>query len=433
MFFKSIIFYLTITATATVIKSSPTKLTIRSSTGTVHSATNCSQSAVQAAINLAEDGDTVSIPSGTCNWSSAISTSKGISILGAGAGATVITNNGFDMTVPNGKSWRVSGMTFRGTACVNVLSNSKAWRIDHMTFDLVAPGSRCENRIIWIEPKGPDYTKGLIDNNKFIDPGAIQIHMRASGDGGNGEFIRALGLGTDDAVYIEDNSFLHSKLQISNPTTDCDGGGRLVFRHNFVQNSYFEMHDAIVGSLRSCRKWEVYENTFTMTYESGQFTFIGIRGGTGVVFNNKFNPGKFYITSPIVVGLYRIAQAGESPWDTLCSEKSGNFTGGGTNAPAPCSTPSLTCIKMDGTSSNGYPCRDQFGFDGNNPQISRPVLIFGNTLSGSPYNKFDFNGPSNPTSFIVENREYCSGATMPASCNGIPTTYTPYIYPHPLQ
>ena len=39
-------------------------------------ATSCSQSAVQAAIATAEIGDTVSVPSGQCTWSSSISISN---------------------------------------------------------------------------------------------------------------------------------------------------------------------------------------------------------------------------------------------------------------------------------------------------------------------------------------------------------------------
>ncbi len=398
-------------------------------------ASSCSNTAVTTAMASAIDGDTITIPAGNCTWSGAITTSKGITIQGAGINVTIINGYGFDLTVPNGKSWRVTGMTLRGSACIGAYTNSKSWRVDHIMFDAVSPGSRCQNRIIWIEPTGPDYTKGLIDHNTFQSPGAIQVHMRAAGDGGNGEYIRSLGLGTDDAVYIEDNAFIHSTLQISNPTTDCDGGGRLVFRYNTVQNSYFEMHDAIVGGLRSCRKWEVYNNTFKMTYESGQFTFIGIRGGTGVIANNTFQSGGYYITSPIVVGLYRIAQLGGDPWDVQCSSSSGNFLGASTSIPTSCTSSGGSCIRLDGpsTSPSGYPCRDQFGFDANNPQVSRPVLIYGNTLNGSAHNTFTFNGPGSPSTYIVNNRDYCTGTTMPASCNGVSTAYKPYTYPHPLQ
>lgn len=402
-----------------------------------YTASSCAKSAVDAAIASASDGDTVQIPAcGSTTWASQVTTSKGITIQGAGIAATTINNNGFDMTAVDGKSWRITGMTLTGTACINALTESKSWRVDHIHFNGNAPGAgRCENRVIWIEPTGPDYTKGLIDHNTFTDPGAIQIHMRASGDGGNGEWIRALGLGTDDAVYIEDNQFLHSVLQISNPITDCDGGGRLVYRYNYAENTYFEMHDAIVGGLRSCRKWEVYNNTFEMTYDSGQFAFIGIRGGTGVVFNNTSNSNGFYINDSTAVALYRLAQAGGDPWDNLCSLSSGKATLASTTAPAGCTGTANGCITMDGSGTGGYPCRDQFGFDGNDPQTSHPALFWNNTLNGSQHNTFIFSGPSNPSSFIVENRDWCKSntASPPASCNGVTTTYTAYTYPHPLQ
>lgn len=401
-------------------------------------AASCSKANVDTAIASAVDGDTVAIPAcGSTTWASAAVTAKGITIQGAGIGSTIINNNGFDMTAVDGKSWRITGMTLTGTACINALTESKSWRVDHIHFNGTAPGAgRCQNRVIWVEPAGPDYTKGLIDHNTFTDPGAIQIHMRASGDGGNGEWLRALGLGTDDAVYIEDNQFLHSVLQISNPITDCDGGGRLTFRYNTVQNSYFEMHDAIVGGLRSCRKWEVYNNTFTMTYESGQFVFVGIRGGTGVIHDNTYTTNGFFMGTPVAVGLYRLAQTGGDPWDALCSTSSGKATLASTTVPSGCTGTVNGCINLDGSGPGGYPCRDQFGFDGNDPQTTLPVLLWNNRKNGSQVNDFIFNGPGSPgASHIIENRDWCRSNTSspPSSCNGVTTTYTDYTYPHPLQ
>lgn len=401
-----------------------------------YTATSCAKTDVDSAIASASDGDTVQIPAcASTTWTSAVSTSKGITIQGAGSGSTTINDNGFDMTAPDGKAWRITAMTLTGTACINALTESKAWRVDHIHFNAVAPGAgRCQNRIVWVEPTGPGYQKGLVDHNTFTDPGAIQVHMRAAGDGGNGEYIRALGLGTDDAVYIEDNQFLHATVNISNPTTDCDGGGRLVFRYNTVQNSYFEMHDAIVGGLRSCRKWEVYHNTFAMTYDSGQFVFVGIRGGTGVVHNNTYTTNGFYMGSPVVVGLYRTAQAGGDPWDALCSLSSGKATLASTTPPSGCTGTANGCVTLDGSGTGGYPCRDQFGFDGNDPQVTQPALLWNNQKDGVQTNGFDFNGPGSPGAYIAENTDWCRSdtASPPSTCNGVSTTYTAYTYPHPL-
>ncbi|MEK7635593.1 MAG: hypothetical protein AAB405_00715 [Patescibacteria group bacterium] len=54
-------------------------------------ATDCSQSAVQSAINSASVGDTVLVPAGSCAWGSGITIIKGINLIGAGIGTTNIT------------------------------------------------------------------------------------------------------------------------------------------------------------------------------------------------------------------------------------------------------------------------------------------------------------------------------------------------------
>jgi hypothetical protein len=87
----------------------------RSLAATVSAAT-CARADVATAITNAADGDTVRIPAGSCSWGSGISTSKGITILGAGQGSTIITSGGFDMSTPSGKSFRISGFTLRGTS-----------------------------------------------------------------------------------------------------------------------------------------------------------------------------------------------------------------------------------------------------------------------------------------------------------------------------
>src|ERR1700733_6212525 len=53
-------------------------------------AASCNTSDVQAAINSAAEGGTVTIPTGTCTWTSGVTVSgKGISIQGAGAGRII--------------------------------------------------------------------------------------------------------------------------------------------------------------------------------------------------------------------------------------------------------------------------------------------------------------------------------------------------------
>jgi len=406
---------------------------------TVDAAT-CSKADVQTAVTTAIDGDTVRIPAGSCTWSGGIATAKGITILGAGQSSTFITSGGFDMSTPSGKSFRISGFTLRGTSGFAVYGESKAFRIDHVTFDNLSAG-RVENRHVWINPDNAGYVQGVIDHNIFTEPRGIQVHYRGSDkDGGNSQWMRPLGLGGADAVYIEDNQFNNTNYSVSDPLTDCDGGGRLVFRHNTVKNSYFEMHDAIIVGLRGCRKWEVYENSFEMTYPAGMCSFIAMRGGTGVVFNNTFLSKTDCYPEVIQLTVYRTYQTDSDPWNQLCSANTGSACLGSTSAyPKSCSSDSQcggvagSCIKIDGTSSSpsGWPCRDQTGSDGNNPQVSKPALYWNNKY-GTEYVPPTVWG-NTLKAYLAADRDYCTGTTtMPASCNGQTTTYSPYTYPHPL-
>ena len=65
-------------------------------------ADSCSLAHVQAAHDAADRGDTVTVPAGSCTWSSYLSITKSITLQGAGAGVTTITT-GFS-AVP-GAGW----------------------------------------------------------------------------------------------------------------------------------------------------------------------------------------------------------------------------------------------------------------------------------------------------------------------------------------
>ena len=51
-------------------------------------AANCSSATVQSVINASADGDTVTVPTGNCTWSTAVTiSSKAITLQGAGSGS----------------------------------------------------------------------------------------------------------------------------------------------------------------------------------------------------------------------------------------------------------------------------------------------------------------------------------------------------------
>ena len=61
---------------------------------TTRTAATCAPSDVQTQINLSANGDTVIIPSGTCTWTTGITVSVGITIVGAGSSRIIARDNG---------------------------------------------------------------------------------------------------------------------------------------------------------------------------------------------------------------------------------------------------------------------------------------------------------------------------------------------------
>ena len=64
-------------------------------------ASSCSLSNVQTAVNNATAGDTVTVPSGNCTWADGVTISKGITVQGAGS-STIITGAGYSFFTING-------------------------------------------------------------------------------------------------------------------------------------------------------------------------------------------------------------------------------------------------------------------------------------------------------------------------------------------
>jgi hypothetical protein len=367
--------------------------------GDVVQATSCSRADVQVAIDAANDGDVVLVPTGVCTWTVRVDiTDKAITLQGAGTGNTIITDATTDhewdstydlirVTEANGKPFRITGFTLsngNGPHVIYVGGTAREWRIDHISF--ISPTDQA--RAIWVS----GYTYGVIDHCTFNRVRGQCIYFRSDNDAWN----RPLSLGTANAVYIEDCTFEYIGTgEVS--VTDADNGGRFVFRHNRVTNGYYGQHDLQVNYQRGTFSFEVYENEFTDTLGLWQWAFT--RGGTGVIFNNT-------------VAGYDIG-----PW--LANYRSCDAHGiwGMCDGDNP----------IDGNlESNGYPCLDQTGrsYDSDHDGIQdlEPVYEWGNTLNGGDadfFVKTDCQGLH-----IHENRDYYNDTQRPS--------YTPYVYPHPL-
>lgn len=361
---------------------------------------------VQAAVDSAEGGDVVRIPEGSSTWTSRleITDDKRITLYGSGQDATVISS---DTLVPSslinmGSSGsRVTNMGFRlaNDNGNGITVRGEGWRIDHCRFDNVI-----EHIIEGVSVRG--YSSeggcpvGVVDHCEFNNTRALVV-----GDASlmaNSIWAEPLGLGTNNAVFIEDCVFNYT--QFSN-AIDANYGGRYVFRYNIINDAYIEAH-SLQGTERATRSWEIYNNTINQV-ERNMWAPFFLRGGTGVVFNNTIT-GDWSSGPAIVVDNRRTFEAlgeggmcdGTSPWD-------GN------------------------EDSTGYPARDQIGRSTDEwlwtdenpypPQEHDPFYQWNNTHEGSNINVYVHN---NCGIHIQENRDYYNNVEKP--------NYTPYTYPHPL-
>lgn len=333
----------------------------------------------------------------------------------------------------NTKAFRITGFQFRkdsynGTGTISIskdnaylsAKNTVPWRVDHNYFagqsqHVAINGAR---------------NFGLADNNIYYVPAGAQIFIfwgrgtneqegtstlsRLSGQDAHND---PLSLGTDNAFYIEDSEFFTNAWQGSQNVIDGTAGQRVVFRHNVVRGPMIENHGACSGQARGTYSWEIYENdVYPWNWDGAngrQWAGIRLRGGTGVVFNNRF------------FGVWE-SDAGEL-W--LDNERSSSYVSSG------CSTPVNTyCTASSGIDTvisgrSGPLCLDQIGA-GSGPigsQKAEPAYFWSNVNKGSGSANTALSpriAQYNGTSPIVLGRDVLTQARP---------GYQPYAYPHPLR
>jgi hypothetical protein len=420
-------------------------------------AASCSQSAVQAAINSAVNGDTVRVPPGNCTWTSTITIAgKDIALQGAGIGQTDITDEGsggaaLGITASAANFVSVSGFTFvksaahsNGIVQISGPQAEVAFRFHHNRILQASSGAR---------GIGVNGVYGLIDHVTFdvtATGGSVQsVSITGSPDGTDGGFTpwtRPLTLGTANAVYIEDSTF-NSSTQAED-SIDAYGGARLVIRSNTFNSVSIGFHGTDSGDRRSAFSWEIYSNIFR---NDSATTLRGatLRGGTGVIYNNTYRGRRPWYGITMLV--YRACPpADQSGWQTcngtpweigstnfsanasrVCSTNGGvRFCSG--NRDLVCTSDSTcsaggagTCTTyFDGPGAGGYPCRDQVGRT--SKQALAPVYAWNN---GSVHlGTYDGGGNScglGIDNYVQSGRDYYDGVVMPG--------YMAYTYPHPLQ
>jgi hypothetical protein len=251
---------------------------------------------IQAAIDAVPENGTVVIPQGIFDFRGpAIDIRKNITLSGSGnKGTTIKKQSSIDwlFNVFTEGFFRLTNIVLDGDrkgGGIQMRSDDLNFRVDNSTFkNFQTRGVMTHGTV-----------KGLIDNNLFQENAGYDIVVY--GDD-HKSWNRPVALGTDDAVYIEDNLFTHKTARNSHSIAS-NRGSRYVFRYNTIDNGGQNTNPIDAHGNweygRGSRSYEIYGNKVN----SGH-SYMGtyIRGGTGVIYDNEFK-GSF--THPLVLENYR--------------------------------------------------------------------------------------------------------------------------------
>jgi hypothetical protein len=177
-----------------------------------------------------------------------------------------------------------------------------------------------------------------------------------------------IGDGVQDYVhYWEYNSFFetyHGTLNVM----DNENASKIVFRYNYIENYYFEVHGIHIPGAANApqgRSYEVYGNHFHCSDDTTGNCYQAIRprSGSGMIFNNE-------ITGP---------WGGAIAFDTQRSDL----------YPGMSACDGTTAIDGNTMGRQGWPCLGQpgtgkyAGYGTWQPQDREPIYVWGNTYAGS--------------------------------------------------
>lgn len=403
-----------------------------------YTASSCSQAAVQAAITAEQahplDGDTISIPAGSCTWTTGMNLTFNNSVVIQGAGATSATNGGAGTTgsdvtaITNhagsgnpimevhtvaGKSFRFTGVAVledgssgsQGTGNLVIDGQSSAVRVDHCHFLIYIGGSKglgLQNGVTGVADHLYINTSQEITNDfAFLNGGNWQGDSDPNSLG-NQSWVDADHFGTSKFFYVEDSRFSGGYL------SDCSNGGRWVLRYSTVLENHGSANHGTHDPWRSCRAAEIYQNTFTNSSytEGGGITHNN--GGSTLIWGNAVTANFAHI-----IDLNNIRDSGATYSESAPPNGWGY-----------CNTSSGTV--WDGKSGpGGYPCLDQpargagdllAGYPASSilnvtagntrtwpHQVLDPIYAWANTLGGSMATSIVGD---NTNGLVADNRDY---------------------------
>ena len=395
-------------------------------------AASCLQPAVQAAVDLAQDGATVIIPNGTCTWHNPVTLAKQIRLQGQAAGGVkLVMGSGIaswdmpmiDVTTGTLYSTEISQLQFwPGGGAGMYLYVGGDWAdkpplIHDNAFTSTDSGQLFEfisyrrfgGGVIYRNTFQSTYN----GNTQWFGSGGIQVK-----DGnGDASWAAPSTMGMNDTLglknlYIEDNTFTNVL------TFDSDDGARIVFRHNVLNNAPMASHGADTSWI-GMRHVEIYDNQIPFN-ASGTWTLHDINGNP-VTGSYPLNIVRWYDTrggTGVITG-NSVADILSQDWGdkaelTFQIQQSDRNAG-----PDAC--------------ASAYPAYHQVGRGMNN--TLEPLYVWGNTGTGkmetpsienSGYQECPNNPHQNDPGYYIQlNRDFYVGTPKPG--------WTRYPYPHPLR
>lgn len=281
-------------------------LHLSSTSATINSA-SVSYTDVLSAINAASDGDTIILPAGAALWTNSLTVDKGVSIVGSGYDATIITNGVapgysaytiiFDPADPATVGlFRVSRLQINGNwngGGIWILNNPgntndvlHLVRVDRCKF------VGCGNTTYTMRALNiTALAWGLADQNVFLDnQKTFDMENGVSDEAVPWSIPASYSLGTTNTFVFERNYVTNNDSRCSLITSGGQGG-RYVFRHSVIDtqgdsdNQHFDIHGDFDGGNRGTVCAEIYG--VRVVTKAASYQFLDHRGGTALIFSNS--------------------------------------------------------------------------------------------------------------------------------------------------
>ncbi|MHA1565564.1 MAG: hypothetical protein ACTSX7_09650 [Alphaproteobacteria bacterium] len=271
---------------------------------------------IQAAVDLAQPGDTVLIPEGSFDFEGQVFATDGIKIAGMGRDKTFLIkrdrleqwNAMINVDCLTGEPFEFSGITLQGLGRflqpdtdASGVGKSGMEKGPIRDIGLYLQGACVGFQVhdsrftkftrAGVQLRGNVGTKqgaavGVIYRNEFFDNWYPGLGYGVEIVGHRNSWDSPVELGTTDVVVIEDNRFEKHRHTVA-----ANNGARYVFRFNHILNNYQDAAAIDAHGLaswpRGTRSYEIYENRVDNSIK--RWAGVAPRGGSGVIFNNVFN------------------------------------------------------------------------------------------------------------------------------------------------